>query len=108
VREKTRRFICKKTEIQLAHQIDGYLAISRGNSISPEMEMQSSTKLLLFLLQFISFANKPLGKENKKERVCEEEVNVSRDVKGDRFANNNELKSILKDHYSFCLFVCVF
>ena len=82
----------KNPEIQLAHQIDGYLAISQGNSISPEMEMQTSTKLLLFLLQFISFANKPLGEENKKERVCEEEVNVSRDVKGDRFANNNELK----------------
>ena len=48
--KKTCRFICKKTEIQLAHQIDGYLAISRGNFISPEMEMQSSAKLLLFLL----------------------------------------------------------
>ena len=70
--------------------------------------MQSSTKLLLFLLQFISFANKPLREENKKERVCEEEVNVSRDVKGDRFANNNEFESILKDHYSSCLFACLF
>ena len=60
-------FICKKSEIQLAHQIDGYLAISRGNSISPEMEMQSSTKLLLFLMQFISFANKPLGSRGTRK-----------------------------------------
>ena len=60
-------FICKKSEIQLAHWIDGYLAILRDNSISPEMEMQSSTKLLLFLLQFISFANKPLGSRGTRK-----------------------------------------
>ena len=57
----------KKPEIQLAHQIDGYLAISRGNSISPEMEMQTSSKLLLFLLQFLSFANKPLGSRRTRK-----------------------------------------